>query len=65
MASRQTIEHLLDALEARLPRDIQAPGSFDRPRFEQELEEVVQLAERADAAHFRGRIDVILCSRRH
>lgn len=65
MASRHTLEQLLDALEARLPRDRRAAGAFDRPRFEQELEEVVQLAERADAAHFRGRIDLILGSRRH
>jgi len=67
MASRHTIERLLDALEARIPlqggeRELRA---LDRLRFEQELEEVVQLAERDDAAHFRERVDIILCHRRH
>jgi len=67
MANRQTIDRLLDALEARLPRptDLEAQRSLDLCRFEQELEEVVQLAERIDAAHFRDRIDVILAGRRH
>ena len=67
MANRQTIDRLLDALEARLPRPaaVEAQRSLDLCRFEQELEEVVQLAERVDAAHFRDRIDIILASRRH
>jgi len=67
MANRQTIDRLLDALEARLPRQtsLEAQRSLDLCRFEQELEEVVQLADRIDAAHFRDRIDVILAGRRH
>lgn len=67
MANRQTIDRLLDALEARLPRPagLEAQRSLDLSRFEQELEEVVQLADRIDAAHFRDRIDIILANRRH
>lgn len=38
---------------------------MERLRFEQELEEVAQLADRIDAAHFRDRIDNILDSRKH
>lgn len=64
MANRQTVEQLLDALAARAPQDLPSP-KFDRLRFEQELEEVIQLAERGDAAHFRERIEIILSSRRH
>ncbi|HYG08167.1 MAG TPA: hypothetical protein VD865_17385 [Stenotrophomonas sp.] len=66
MANRQTIEQLLDALQARIPREGRsAHHALQKLRFEQELEEVVQLADRADCAHFRDRIDHILRSRRH
>lgn len=66
MASRHTLDHLLDALAARVPRDNgPARRAFDQQRLEQELEEVVQLAERMDAAHFRDRIDCILASKKH
>lgn len=66
MANRQTLDRLLDALETRIPREHSpVPGSFELTRFEQELEEVVQLADRSDAAYFRERIDIILAGRRH
>ena len=66
MASRLMIDRLLDALEARIPQGGEREArKLERLRFEQELEEIVQLAERDDAAHFRERVDIILCHRRH
>ena len=65
MANRQTLDRLLDAFETRLTRSPRSVPVADLTRFEQELEEVVQLAERNDAAYFRNRIDLILSCRRH
>jgi len=66
MANRHTLDHLLDAVVARVPRENgPARRAFDQQRLEQELEEIAQLAERMDAAHFRDRIDCILAGKKH
>ncbi|HEY0333743.1 MAG TPA: hypothetical protein VGC74_08550 [Stenotrophomonas sp.] len=65
MANRHLLDGILDALDACEQRRKGRKPVVERLRFEQELEEVAQLADRIDAAHFRDRIDNILDSRKH